>query len=707
MNKKLYEQMDWPRIEAVVYSEESMPYDILGPHIIKQGVLIQTFIPNAARIVIKDLENKKEYPMELADEEGFYGVLLPKKKKIPNYVMVIEKDDGKIFEQKDPYCFKLPFSEEDFQEYEVGIDEYIYQKLGAHLIDINGVKGTVFSVWAPNAVRVSVIGDFNQWDGRVHQMQRLGNTGVFELFIPDVKVDSYYKFEVKKQGNNISIKTDPYGFKTENDIEVSSVVTSLDPFKWTDEKWIQSRKNRDRFESPLSIFEVRLESWVSLYDETEISNYKSLGKTISAYAKEMGYTHVLCQPIMEIDENSYEKDNIIAYYAPSSKYGSPSDFMDFVNEMHVNEIGLILDWVPSFFSREYFGLGEFDGTCLYEHQDLRQRFHGENGNPVFRYGCSQVQNFLLANALFWFDKFHIDGLRVRSLASMLYLDYYKRDGQWLPNIYGGNENLETVEFLKLLNSTIKKRNNGIIMIAEDASLWPGVTESVENQGLGFDFKQNIGWSKDFFEYMACDPFYRSDLYGQLTLSMVYAYCEKYLLSLPGNISLQNLMPGDSERQLANLRLALGFMIVHPGRKMLTLGEESSIIHHYVKTILDFYHQEPALFQFEDTTDGFEWINNISANESMLVFLRKAKEEKDNLLVVCNFSSDAYSKYKLGVPSNGNYKEIFNSDAEIFGGIDIVNRDILESVQEECDGRENSICIKVPPLSIIILKKYDK
>lgn len=704
MNKKVYELMDWPRIEAIVYSEEPMPYDILGPHVIKQGVLIQAFIPKAARVVVKDLQGNKEYPMELADEEGFYSVLLPRKRKIPNYVFVIEGEDGVLYEQKDSYCFKLPFSEEDFDEFGAGIDYKIYQKLGAHLTEIDGTKGTVFSVWAPNAIRVSVIGDFNHWDGRIHQMQQLGNSGVFELFIPGVEERNYYKFEIKKQGSMISIKTDPYGVKTEKEATIASVVASLETYSWNDQKWLETRKMQDLSEAPMSILEIHFDSWFGLKDEYEKFNYKIIGEEIAEYAKEMGYSHILCHPIMESADNSIDGDEIINYYAPSGKYGTPEEFKAFVEILHSHGIGLILDWVPAYFSVEHYGLGEFDGTCLYEHQDIRRKIHGENGNFLFQYAPPQVRNFLLANALFWIEHYHIDGLRVRSVASMLYLDYSKSEGQWVPNIYGGNENLDAVEFIKLLNETIKKRNDGIFMIAEDSSLWPGVTVSIESQGLGFDFKQNIGWSRDFLDYMSCEPFYRSEIYGQLTLSMVYAYCEKFLLCLPGNLSFMERLPGDEERKLANLKLALGFMMIHPGRKILTKGKESQELKTYVKDLLSLYQKEPALYQFDDSTDGFEWINNIAARESMVVFLRKTKEEKDALLVVCNFSASVYAKYKIGVPTEGYYQEIFNSDEEKYGGVGIANPGKIKTITEEWDGRERSVSIKVPPLGILIFKQ---
>ncbi|RDU23289.1 1,4-alpha-glucan branching enzyme [Anaerosacchariphilus polymeriproducens] len=700
MNKKLYEQMDWPRIEAIVYSEECMPYDVLGPHVIKQGIIIQTFIPYATKVALKDLKDKKKYSMELVDDAGFYSVLLPRKRKIPDYVFVIETDNGEIIEQRDPYSFQLPFSEEDFEEFGAGTDYNVYQKLGAHLLEIEGIKGTVFTVWAPNAIRVSVIGEFNQWDGRIHQMHRIGNTGVFELFLPDVNEKSCYKFEIKKTGNYIINKIDPYGFKLKNICyDIVSVIVSSDNFVWEDDKWICSRIKNSVYEKPMSILEIQLEDWISS-NRSDVINYKNLALEIADYAKEMGYTHILCSTIMETDQGN----NVISYYAPKSKLGTSNNLKEFVNILHQNEIGVILDWIPSYFSDEYYGLGEFDGSCLYEDNDLRKRKHGENGKPMFHYARSQVQNFLMANALYWIEEFHIDGLRLCSLASMLYLDYYKRAGQWVPNIYGGNEDLEAVAFIKLLNKTIKKRTDGVVMLAEDDSLWPGVTESLENDGLGFDFKQNMGWTNDFLEYMFCDPFYRSNMYEKLTLSMLYAYCEKYLLCLPGNKSLLDSMPGDSERKLANFKVSIGYMMMHPGRKMLKKGEETLQIKKYLKEIMKLYHSEPALSQLEDLTDGFEWINNISSKTNIIVFLRKSKDEKDNLIVICNFSSSVYSKYKIGIPIEGNYKEIFNSDAETFDGIDIVNRGIIKSAPEECDGRENSICIKLPPIAMLILKR---
>lgn len=703
MNKKLYEQMDWPRIEAIVYSEECMPYDILGPHVIKQGILIHTFIPNAKKVALKDLKDRKKYSMELVDETGFYSVLLPRKRKIPDYVFVIETFNGEIVEQRDPYSFQLPFTEEDFDAFGEGIDYSVYQKLGAHLFEIEGIKGTVFTVWAPNALRVSVIGAFNQWDGRIHQMQKIGDTGIFELFIPEVRENLSYKFEIKKTGNYIINKIDPYGFKLQHSCnDIASVIVASDHFVWTDEKWLSTRRKNNRYEQPISILEINFESW-NPSNQTSFMNYRDFAIEIVAYAKEMGYTHILCNSIMESDN----ENNIISYYAPKSKFGTSGELKEFVNILHQNEIAVLIDWLPAYFSGEYYGLGEFDGSCLYEHYDVRKRRHGKNGNSMFHYARNQVQNFLLANAMFWIEEFHVDGLRVCSLASMLYLDYYKSAGQWIPNIYGGNEDIEAVTFIKLLNKSIKKRLDGIIMLAQDDSLWPGVTESFENNGLGFDFKQNIGWTNDFLEYMRCDPFYRSNLYEKLTLSMIYAYCEKFLLCLPGTQSLLDSMPGDSERKLANVKLAIGYMMMHPGRKMFIKDEDTLQIKKYLNEIMKLYHNEPALSQLEDFTDGFEWINHLSPKTNVITFLRKSKDEKENLIIICNFSSSVYSKYRIGIPTVGNYKEIFNSDAEIFGGIGILNKGIIKSAPVECDGRENSICIKLPPIAMIILKQTNE
>ena len=746
MDSRLYDLMNWPRIEALVYSEEDEPQEILGPHRRDEGILVQAFRPTAVKMTAVIRGTGKEYPMEMADEAGFFAVLLPGK-RIPDYFFRAEYDNGVVQEIEDAYRFRPEvFTEGDLDRFEAGIHYTIYEKMGAHPMILDGVEGTYFAVWAPNACRVSVVGDFNLWDGRRHPMRRIEKAGIFELFIPGVKAGACYKYEVKTKSGLPMLKADPYANAAELRPDTASVVADISGFAWTDGKWLEERKKTDYKKEPVLIYEVHLGSWkkpepadglseteeneeAEKKQEREFLNYRELAPDLAAYVKDMGYTHIELMPVMEhpLDESwGYQ---VTGYYAPTARYGSPEDFMYFMNYMHEQGIGVILDWVPAHFPRDTFGLAGFDGTCLYEHFDPRQGSHPHWGTLIYNYGRPQVKNFLIANALFWTEVYHADGIRMDAVASMLYLDYGKNDGEWVANIYGGKENLEAVEFLKHLNSIYKKRKDGALLIAEESTAWPKVTAPVEKDGLGFDFKWNMGWMNDFMEYMHYDPVFRAYHHGELTFSMIYAYSEDFILSLShdevvhGKATLVGKMPGDRDSQLNNLRAAYGFMMTHPGKKLLFMGQEFAPfdewnekesldwellqyqdhgnMREYVKALNHFCKEHPALYELDHDPKGFEWINSISANENMLVFVRRAEQSEETLLVVCNFSPLVYEKHKIGVPFEGKYKEIFNSDSEIFGGTDVRNRRVKRSKKSECDGREDSIEITVPPMGIAV------
>lgn len=728
MNENLYEMMDWAEIEAVVYSEEDRPQDILGPHITENGVLIQTFIPTAREVVVHVDGVKKRYPMEEEDEAGFFAVLIPGK-KIPHYKLSVVYDDGSSQEIWDPYTFPPQISEKEAKQFNAGICYDIYEKLGAHPMTINGVSGVYFAVWAPNAQRVSVVGDFVLWDGRRLPMRRLKNSGIFELFVPELAEGTIYKYEIKAKGGLTFLKADPYANAAELRPATASVVTDLSHFVWTDEGWLAHRQTVDTKKTPMFIYEVHLGSWKKPEDGRSFYNYRELAPMLADYIKEMGYTHVELMPVMEhpLDESwGYQ---VTGYYAPTSRYGSPEDFMYFMNYMHSQGIGVILDWVPAHFPRDTHGLAGFDGTCLYEHLDPRQGAHPHWGTLIYNYGRPEVKNFLIANALFWLKKYHADGIRMDAVASMLYLDYGKNDGEWIANMYGGNENLDAVEFFKHLNSIFKKQAQGAVLIAEESTAWPKVTGSVEEGGLGFDYKWNMGWMNDFLGYMQLDPIFRGPHHGELTFSMIYNYSENFILSLShdevvhGKGSMIGKMPGRREMKFANLRAAYGFMMTHPGKKLLFMGQDFAQfdewseaeslewglleykdhqrMSNYMKALTALYRKYPALYQMDYDPEGFEWINCISANENMLVFLRKAEKEDETLLVVCNFSALTYEDRKIGVPFYGKYKEIFNSDAEEFGGQGNINPRMKTSRRDECDDRSNSIRIKVPPMGIAV------
>lgn len=705
MAKTLYDLMDWPEVEAIIYSESDDPHAILGPHKTSKGILVQAFLPEAEKVVLK-LETGVKYPMERMEEPGFFAVLLPKK-TTAGYTFLVTWQSGEEEELKDPYCFEPVWGQEDTQKFNCGIHYRIYEKMGAQEMTLDGVDGVLFSVWAPNAIRVSVVGEFNRWDGRRHQMRRLWDSGVFELFIPALSKECIYKFELKLKGNQIALKTDPYAFAVESAKGAASVVQNLNTFSWEDEKWIAQRKKFDFKSSAMSILQVDLGTFLAKKEEGEAHNYRELAAAVKAYVQKNGYTHVQLTPVMEHLKEE-ENPKVYGYYAVTSRYGSAKDFQYFVNELHKSGIGVFVEWMPIFFELNPYGLSAFDGTFLYEHKDMRQGFNRKRNACIFNYARPEVKNFLIANALFWVDKYHVDGIVVKKADAVLYLDYDKELGEWLPNMYGGNENLDGIEFFKHLNSVFKKRHADVLLEADDRSGWPRVTAPVEEDGLGFDLKLNDGWSKDVMQYMQLDPYFRSGCYYEFIMSMVYAYTEQFVLPISwehigdGSGCLHERMPGEDVLKWANLRLLYGYLMCHPGKKMLGADfafEQSE----YLAKWNNLYKTLPALHEMDYDAEGFEWVNQISAGENILSFLRKTKRKEDTLLIVCNFAPLPHNDYKVGVPCNGKYKEIFNSDAEEFGGFGFLNPRIKQAKKEPCDGREYSISIKVAPLCISVFQ----
>ena len=741
MEQKLYDLMDWAGIEELVYSEASNPHAMLGPHLTEDGLLIQALVPTAAEISVKISSTGKKYPMELADEAGFFAALIPRKSKTP-YTLEVTYDNGVTEELYDPYSFAPQYREEDLKKFAAGIHYTIYEKMGAHPMTIDGVSGVYFSVWAPCAMRVSVVGDFNLWDGRRHQMRRLGegDGSVFELFIPGLYEGEIYKYEIKTRAGEPMLKADPYANYAELRPNNASIVWDIDKYKWNDKSWMAQRAKTDTKDKPMNIYEVHLGSWIrkeTVKDETgqdlvgsEFYNYRELAPRLAEYVKDMGYTHVELMPVMEhpLDESwGYQ---VTGYYAPTSRYGAPEDFMYFMDYMHGQGIGVILDWVPAHFPRDAYGMAVFDGTCVYEHMDPRKGSHPHWGTLIYNYGRPGVSNFLIANALFWADKYHADGIRMDAVASMLYLDYGKNDGEWVPNIYGGNENLEAMEFLKHLNSVFKGRKDGTVIIAEESTSWPMITGDPKEGGLGFNYKWNMGWMNDFTNYMRCDPLFRKNNYGELTFSMLYAYSEDFVLVFShdevvhGKGSMIGKMPGETlEKKAENLRAAYAFMMGHPGKKLLFMGQEyaqtaewnegASLewelleypvhknMQDYVKALNRLYREHPALYEMDYDPDGFEWINCSYQNESMIIFLRKSRKSEETLLFICNFDNMEHEKFRVGVPFHGKYKEIFNTDAKDFGGEGRVNGRVKTSRKLEWDEKDDSIEVYIPPMSVSI------
>ena len=742
MEKILYDLMDWAGIEELVYSEASDPGRLLGEHVIKEGLLIQAFLPNAAKVSVKIGE--ESFPMEMADENGFFAVLLEDRLELVPYHFLVTYEDGDSEEIVDPYSYQFytAFTEEEVKKFGAGIYYDSYQKFGAHPTVEAGISGVYFAVWAPDAMRVSVVGDFNFWDGRRHQMKKRGPSGIYEIFIPGLKPGTIYKYEIKTKAGDPMLKADPYANFSELRPNTASVIWDMTDYQWNDGEWIEKRKAaKDRLkDSPMSIYEVHLGSWMQkpvAQDEngddingSQFYNYREIAEKLAAYVKEMGYTHVELLPVMEhpLDESwGYQ---VTGYYAPTSRFGTPDDFKAFMDYMHKEGIGVILDWVPAHFPRDAHGLAAFDGTCLYEHKDPRQGSHPHWGTLIYNYGRPQVSNFLISNALYWAKEFHADGIRMDAVASMLYLDYGKNAGEWIANMYGGNENLEAVEFLKHLNSIFARDTEGAVLIAEESTAWPKVSGDENDGGLGFDFKWNMGWMNDFLDYMQCDPYFRHDHYGELTFSMLYAYSEKFVLVFShdevvhGKGSMAGKMPGDTqEKKFANLRTAYGFMMGHPGKKLLFMGQDfgqmdewnekeslewgllkydiHSQMKDYVKALNHLYRTQPALYKMDYEPEGFEWINCTYNDENIVIFERKTDKPEETLLFVCNFVPVEHEKFRLGVPFAGKYKEILNSDAKQFGGSGMVNPRVKMSKKEEWDARENSIVINLAPMSVAV------
>ncbi len=737
MEKTLYDMMDWAGIEELVYSEASDPHRLLGAHETEHGVLVQVFIPTAEKVQVN--WGGKQYEMELADEAGFFAVLIPEK-KISAYTLTVTYDNETVQEIRDPYAYGQQIPEEKLKEFAAGVCYDIYETLGAHGKTIDGVEGVLFAVWAPCAMRVSVVGDFNLWDGRRHQMQKLGDSGVFELFIPGLGKGTIYKYEVKTRSGDAMLKADPYGTYTEMRPNNASVVWDVNGYDWSDKIWMENREKTQGKDKPMSIYEVHLGSWIRKpleEDEdgdpvagSEFYNYRELAVRLAEYVREMGYTHVELLPVMEHPLDASWGYQVTGYYAPTSRYGTPEDFQYFMDYMHEHGIGVILDWVPAHFPKDLVGLACFDGTHVYEHADPRQGEHPHWGTLIYNYGRPQVSNFLIANALYWAEKFHADGIRMDAVASMLYLDYGKQDGEWVPNIYGGNENLEAVEFLKHLNSIFKKKHPGAVLIAEESTAWPQVTGDVKEGSLGFDYKWNMGWMNDFLGYMQYDPYFRCHHYGELTFSMLYAYSEDFVLVFShdevvhGKGSMAGKMPGETlEAKYSNLRAAYGYMMTHPGKKLLFMGQDfgqmsewneneslpwdllkydkHSQTKAYVKALNELYYNTPALYAKDFHPDGFQWINCTSSKDNIVVFLRKTDRPEETLLVTCNFAPVTHEKFQVGVPFAGKYKEILNSEDKKFGGSGIGNSRIKASKKKEADGREDSIEITLAPLGVQI------
>ena len=628
------------------------------------------------------------------------------------------------------------------QPYEIGeLDHYlfgqgnhyeIYKKLGAHEVTA-GKKGVYFAVWAPHAKSVSVIGEFNGWDAAADRMERQEPLGIYTVFVPEAKDGQMYKYCIETQSGELIYKADPFANYAELRPGTASRITDISHLKWTDDRWMESRKKWDNKENPLSIYEVHMGSWMRHpgREDEGFYTYREFAEAITKYVKKMGYTHV---ELMGIAEHPFDGSwgyQVTGYFAPTSRYGTPEDFAYMINYLHRNRIGVILDWVPAHFPKDAHGLADFDGPPSFEYADPRKGEHPDWGTKIFDYEKPQVRNFLIANALFWIEHFHVDGLRVDAVASMLYLDYGKQDGQWVPNKYGGNQNLEAIEFFKHLNSVVLGRNPGTMMIAEESTAWPKVTGNPEDDGLGFSLKWNMGWMHDFTEYMKLDPYFRKNAHHMMTFSMEYAYSENYILVLSHDevvhlkCSMLNKMPGEGFDKYANLKAAYAFMTGHPGKKLLFMGQEFAQlrewseereldwfllseephqqIQNWYRDLLHLYKKHPALYELDNDPAGFEWINKDDIFRSIFSFVRHSKGKKKNLLFVCNFTPVAREDYRVGVPTKRQCKLVLNSDEKEYGGSGEKRTEIYKPVKKECDGQKYSFAYPLPAYGVAVFE----
>lgn len=624
------------------------------------------------------------------------------------------------------------FSDLDCYLFGEGTHYEIYEKLGAHPKELDGKKGMYFAVWAPHAAAVHVVGDYNHWDPDASPMVPVQESGVFETFLPDFPLGGMYKYAITTQEGKLLYKADPYAFHAEFRPGTASITADLSGFKWSDDKWMEKRLRENRQESPMSIYEVHLGSWkrhLNAENENAYYNYREAAKELAVYVKDMGYTHVELIGIAEHPFDGSWGYQVTGYYAPTSRYGAPDDFMYFVNYLHKNGIGVILDWVPAHFPRDAHGLADFDGTPTYEYADPRKGEHPDWGTKIFDYGKHEVSNFLIANALYWADKYHIDGLRVDAVASMLYLDYGKEAGQWVPNKYGGHENLEAIEFFRHLNSVMKRRSPGVMVIAEESTAWPKVTDAPEDGGLGFTFKWNMGWMHDFLEYMKLDPLFRKGHHHQMTFGLTYFTSENFVLVLSHDEvvhlkrSMLGKMPGEYDEKFACLKAGYTFMIGHPGKKLLFMGqdfgqwkewneetelewyltkeEKNADLQKYVKGLLHLYRKYSACYVMDCDWNGFEWINCNDSERSIFSFIRKSKNGKNNLLFICNFTPIARPNYRVGVPKKGKYTLLLDETRGLHEKSD--PKDVYASQKKDCDGKQYSITYPLPGYGTAVFK----
>ncbi len=722
---------------AIVDATHGQPFNILGPHAVeaqgKRALVVRSFQPDARAVTVIDRASGAVLAQaQRLHDNGFFEASLPSQASADGYRLHLELYSGGSIDLDDPYAFESQLSDFDLHLMREGTHYRIWEKLGAHPMTVRGASGVHFAVWAPNAKRVSVVGDFNCWDGRRHCMRHHEGNGIWEIFIPGMSPGDSYKYEIKTLDKDyVLLKADPYAFSTEMPPKTASKVYSLEGFEWTDQDWIEQRSKDGTLDRPISIYEVHLGSWMHVPHEARSLSYREAAEKLAVYAKDMGYTHVELLPITEHPFYGSWGYQTVSLFAPTSRFGSPHDLMAFIDIMHEHGIGVILDWVPAHFPSDEHGLANFDGTHLYEHADPRKGMHMDWNTLVFNYGRTEVWNFLLSSALFWLEAYHFDGIRVDAVASMLYLDYSRSEGEWLPNEHGGRENLDAVNFLKYLNVLLHREHPGVLTIAEESTAWTGVSRPTYVGGLGFSLKWNMGWMHDVLEYFSKEPIHRKYHSNTLTFGMLYAYTENFILPFShdevvyGKGSMLRKMPGDDWQKFANLRCLLGYMFGHPGKKHLFMGAEiaqwnewdhnTSLdwhllafephkgVQNWVRDLHKVYREDKALWENDFTPGGFQWIDCHDSDNSVYSFVRFARDRNDFTVFVCNFTPVPRHNYRVGVPREGYYREILNSDASAYCGSNMGNSGGNWADPIPWQGYSHSVNLTVPPLATIVLK----
>lgn len=733
-------------LSAIINAKHQDIFSVLGmhKHPTESGLIVRTFLPDALSIEVIDNKNNKVVAvLNLVDPAGLFEGKLGRRRNTFNYRLRVAYQD-KICVVDDPYRYPSLVSADDIYLFCEGTHEKTYQWMGSHALEIDKISGTHFVLWAPNANRVSVVGDFNFWDGRRHVMRKHPAAGIWEIFVPHLEAGSPYKYEMADINGHIQpLKADPYAFSMQLAPETSSKVIQDSTYEWQDSQWMQERATAsNHYQGAVSIYEVHLGSWKRNTENLSNSEhspsyltYQELAAQLIPYVVEMGFTHIQLMPVSEYPFDGSWGYQPVGLFAPTARFGSAEDFKYFVDCCHLAGIGLLLDWVPGHFPTDQYGTGKFDGSCLYEHEDVRKGFHPDWQTLIYNYGRSEVQSYLISNAIYWLDQFHIDGLRVDAVASMLYLDYSREAGEWLPNIHGGRENLEAIELLQQVNSRAYLKHPGVMMIAEESTAWPGVSKPVDGGGLGFGFKWNMGWMNDTLKFMERDPIYRQHHHEEMTFGLVYSFSENFVLPLShdevvhGKGSLLNKMPGDDWQKFANLRAYYGFMWTHPGKKLLFMGcefaqrdewnHDQSLDWHLleqdnhkgvqalIKDLNNAYKSIPALYELDCDSSGFEWLDSQNSQQSILVYLRKGKAGTAPALIVVNLTPASYENFSVGVPLSGYYRECLNTDSSKYGGSNVGNSGGVHTQSQAYAGQANHVSIAIPPLATMIFEWCEK